>query len=242
MEFGYPGSKDGKLPIAQGSGMLDVVSTIAFMAAHTSRIRFGTGVALLPQRNPVYTAKEFTTLDWLSSGRIDFGVGVGWCKEEVIACGERFDNRGARCNEYLEIVRSLWTEPYTEFHGAHYDLARCRMDPKPIQQPHVPIIVGGHSRAAFTRAARYGDGWYGFGLSPRACADLLGQIDAALEQENRARESLQIVVTPPAEATPELIDAYAELGVDRLVPRLRGQRPVSVDRGLEDLAAAVAAA
>ena len=88
MENPYPGSRDGRIPVPEGGGMLDTVATFGFLASATSSIRLGTGICLVPQRNPVYTAKEFATLDWLSGGRVDFGIGVGWCKEEVIACGQ----------------------------------------------------------------------------------------------------------------------------------------------------------
>ena len=169
-ESPYPGSATGKLPVPEGGGMLDTVATFGFLAACTKTLRFGTGITLLPQRNPIYTAKEFTTLDWLTQGRIDFGIGVGWCKEEVIACGYNFNDRGKRCDEILQMMKQLWTEPVAEFHGEFYDLAPCRMDPKPVQKPHIPIIVGGHSNAGFRRAAKYGNGWYGFQMDLDATA------------------------------------------------------------------------
>ena len=105
--FGYPSSKDGRIPVPPGGGMLDVTATFGFLAAVTSKVRFGTGVALVPQRNPIYTAKEMCTLDWLTDGRIDFGIGVGWNKEEVEACGYRWEDRGARCDEFLERSKSV---------------------------------------------------------------------------------------------------------------------------------------
>ena len=132
------------------------------------RLRFGTGVALVPQRNPIYTAKEMCTLDWLTDGRIDFGIGVGWNKEEVEACGYRWEDRGARCDEFLEVMRRLWTEPVVDFAGKWVKFETCRLDPKPIQKPHVPIIVGGYADAAFRRAVRFGAGWYGFNRDPAA--------------------------------------------------------------------------
>ena len=134
--FGYPGSKDGRIPVPPGGGMLDVVATFGFLAGTTSRLRFGTGVALVPQRNPIYTAKEMATLDWLSGGRVDFGIGVGWNKEEVEACGYRWEDRGARCDEFLTVMQRLWTEPVVDFAGKWVKLETCRLDPKPIQQPH----------------------------------------------------------------------------------------------------------
>ena len=115
--YGYPGSKDGRIPVPDGGGMLDVTATFGFLAAATTKMRLGTGVALVPQRNPIYTAKEMCTLDWLTDGRIDFGIGVGWNKEEVEACGYRWEDRGARCDEFLEVMRRLWTEPVVDFAG-----------------------------------------------------------------------------------------------------------------------------
>jgi probable F420-dependent oxidoreductase len=136
--FGYPGSKDGRIPVPEGGGMLDVIATFGFLAAATKRLRLGTGVALVPHRNPLYTAKEVCTLDWLTDGRIDFGVGVGWNKEEVEACGYGWEDRGARCDEFLELMRRLWTEPAVNFAGKWVKFEACRLDPKPIQKPHVP--------------------------------------------------------------------------------------------------------
>jgi len=115
--FGYPGSKDGRIPVPAGGGMLDVTATFGYLASATKSLRFGTGVALVPQRNPIYTAKEMATLDWLSNGRVDFGIGVGWNKEEVEICGYKWEDRGARCDEFLEVMRKLWTEPVSDFKG-----------------------------------------------------------------------------------------------------------------------------
>ena len=176
-EIPYPGSKDGKLPVPEGGGMLDTVATIGYLAACSKTLRFGTGITLLPQRNPLYTAKEFATLDWLTGGRIDFGIGIGWCKEEVIACGYKFEDRGKRCDEILEMLKILWTEPSAEYHGRYYDLEPCHLDPKPIQKPHIPIIVGGHSKAGFRRAAKYGSGWYGFQINVEQTAQVMAELD-----------------------------------------------------------------
>lgn len=235
MEFPYPGSRDGRIPVPDGGGLLDTVATFGYLAHATSRLRLGTGIALVSQRNPIYTAKEFATLDWLTGGRIDFGVGIGWCKEEVIACGYRWEDRGARSDEFLDLVTRLWTQPVAEFHGEHFQVAPCRMDPKPLQKPHVPIIVGGHSRAAFQRAARFGAGWYGFGLNPEGTAPLLEEVEHALSARGRSRDGFEIIVTPNT-VDVDGIRAFAELGVDRLVLHLGSQRPDKVARRLEELA------
>jgi probable F420-dependent oxidoreductase len=235
--FGYPGSKDGRIPVPAGGGMLDVVATFGFLAGVTSKMRFGTGVALVPQRSPIYTAKEVCTLDWLSDGRFDFGIGVGWNKEEVEACGYSFQDRGARCDEFLEVMRKLWTEPVVDFSGKWVKLEACRLDPKPIQKPHVPIIVGGYADAAIRRAVRFGAGWYGFNRDPAATREMVGRLDAALAKAGRRRgEGFQTIMTPPASMPMDAMQEYAEIGVDRLVVNLGSQRPERVDARMAEIA------
>lgn len=234
-ETPYPGSADGKLPVPEGGGMLDTVATFGYLAACTKVLRFGTGITLLPQRNPVYTAKEFTTLDWLTGGRIDFGIGVGWCKEEVEACGYDFSTRGRRCDEILEMMQQLWTEPLAEFHGEFYDLELCRMDPKPLQKPHIPIIVGGHSPAGFKRAAKYGAGWYGFQLDLENTASIITALDAALAEEGRSRDDFELIITPPYRVSVDMVKGYADLGVDRLIVHLGSQKQERVDARMKEM-------
>ncbi len=238
-EFPYPGSRDGKLPVPAGGGLLDTVATFGFLAAATRTIRFGTGITLISQRNPLYTAKEFATLDWLSGGRIDFGIGVGWCKEEVLASGYGWHDRGERSDEFLELVKRLWTEPLTRYNGKHFDVPECRLDPKPVQKPHLPILVGGHSAAALRRAARYGNGWYGFSIGPQQTAEILPRIDAALAAEGRSRNGFEIVVTPPFRVDADMLHAFANLGVDRVVVQLGSQAPDAVTARLRELEALV---
>lgn len=241
-ESPYPGSATGKLPVPDGGGMLDTVATFGYLAACTKTLRFGTGITLLPQRNPIYTAKEFTTLDWLTQGRIDFGIGVGWCKEEVIACGYNFNDRGKRCDEILQMMKQLWTEPVAEFHGEFYDLAPCRMDPKPVQKPHIPIIVGGHSNAGFRRAAKYGNGWYGFQIDLDATAKVILQLDAALTKEGRNRDDFQLVITPPYQVNADMVKGYEDLGVDQLIVHLGSQKAQRVAARLVELESLIEAA
>ncbi len=235
MEFPYPGSADGRIPVPEGGGMLDTVATFGFLAGATRTLRFGTGITLVPQRNPVYTAKEFATLDWLSGGRVDFGVGVGWCKEEVLACGYGWQDRGARCDEFLEVMRRLWTRDVASFEGRHVTLPPCRMDPKPVQKPHIPIIVGGHSQRAMRRAAEFGQGWYGFGLSVDALARLLPRLDAALQRAGRNRDGIEVVVTPTYRVSDDALRGYRDLGVDRLILQLGSQRPEKAERALLEM-------
>ncbi len=238
-EFPYPGSASGKLPVPPGGGMLDTVATFGFLAGVTKRMRFGTGIALISQRNPLYTAKEFATLDWLTQGRIDFGIGVGWCKEEVIASGYTWEDRGSRCDEFLSMVQKLWREEVASFEGEHFKLAPCRLDPKPVQPGGIPTIVGGHSAPAYRRAAKFGSGWYGFSLPPRMVVDALNALDAALAHEGRSRAGFEIVITPPS-IRGDNIKAYQDLGVDRLVLHLGSQKPDAIKRRLEEISGFIA--
>src|ERR1700733_9064804 len=131
----YPYAADGRIPAPSGTGLLEPLATLSFLAAHTSSVRLGTAMLLLPQRNPVYTAKEVATLDWLSKGRVDLGVGVGWLKEEFDVLNVPWERRGRRTDEYLQVLRTLWLDETSSFHGDLYELPACEMYPKPVQQP-----------------------------------------------------------------------------------------------------------
>jgi len=240
MEVPYPGSKDGKIPVPDGGGLLDPVATFGFLAGVTQRLRFGTGIALISQRNPIYTAKEFATLDWLTGGRIDFGVGVGWCKEEVIASGYTWPDRGARADEFLEVVTRLWTDDEASFHGEHFQLEPCHLDPKPVQQPRLPIYVGGHARPSLRRAARFGDGWYGFQLTPQQTERILDSLRTEVEAAGRRWDELTIAVTPPT-ADPDIVAQFEAIGVSRLILHLGSQRPDAVQARLAEVGELIAA-
>ena len=211
-----------------------MVSSIGFLAACTSTLRLGTGICILPQNNPVYAAKEYATLDFLSNGRLDFGVGVGWSWEEFEACGAPWENRGKRCDEYLEVINTLWNDEVSSFEGDMYQLRECRMDPKPVQMGGIPICVGGHSDAALRRTARFGKGWYGINLSPEDSKEMVNRLARFMEAEDRSIEELEIhvgAVNDRMDAS--LVDAYAEAGVTQLlIPFLR-QGSKHLDANLE---------
>ena len=218
MEFGYPGTKDGKLPVPPGQGAPDQTTIISYLASQTSQLRFGTSISLIPQRNPIYTAKEFATLDWLSKGRVELGVGVGWCKEEVEACGYNWSDRGARCNEALELMLKLWADDVVTHKGNHFQVQAARFDPKPLHNK-IPLVIGGYSDAALERTAKYGQGWLGFGLTPDLLAPMLKRLDAALERQQRTRQDLEILLMP-ADDSLQTVAHFEELGVDRLLPMI----------------------
>ncbi|MEE2703429.1 MAG: LLM class F420-dependent oxidoreductase [Myxococcota bacterium] len=214
----YPYSNDGRIPVAPDAGFLDPFCALNFLAAATSRIRLGTGICLVPQRNPVYTAKEVTTLDWLSGGRVDFGVGVGWLAEEFEAVEASFARRGARCREYLAVMQTLWRDSVSEFKGEFYTLAGCRQYPKPVQAPHPPIWFGGESEAALRRVADLGQGWYGFNLDPESAEARIKRLEVLLRERGRSLDEIEVAVSPylkPIE--PTALARYREAGVDQVV-------------------------
>lgn len=222
-ESKYPGSPDGVFRFPEQSGLMDMVASIGYLAACTSTLRLGTGICILPQNNPVYVAKEYATLDFLSNGRLDFGVGVGWSWEEFEACGAPWERRGARCDEYLDVITTLWCDDVSSYEGEFYHLRPCHMYPKPAQKPMVPITVGGHSTAALKRTAKYGSGWYGINLDPAGTRDILAELDRHLADVGRSRSELKIVMGATSDhINPDLVDQYAEAGVtELLIPFLR---------------------
>ena len=237
-ESQYPYADDGRFPGGGDTGLLEPLIGLTYLAAVTDTIRLGTGICLVPQRNPVYTAKQVVDLDVLSGGRVDFGVGVGWLREEFEAVGAPFDHRGARCDDYLEVMRALWRDEVAEHHGPYYDLRPCRLYPKPVQAPHPPIHVGGESEAALRRVARYGQGWYTFNRTADDLAAALARLDEHLAAAGRNRADIELTACPYFnELTPALIDGYREHGVDRLVALCFAFDRDSLLKTLDELAA-----
>jgi len=216
----YPYSDDGRLA-GNPKGLIDPFAALTFVAAHTRRIRLGTGICLVPQRQPIYTARLVADLDYLSGGRVDFGIGIGWLEEEFAALGMPFAGRATRCAEYIGVMKALWTQEVAEFHGATVDIAPCYFNPKPLQKPHPPILVGGESDAALRRVAAFGDGWYGFDLEPEQLRGRLARLDALLAEHGRARRDIAVFVCPNRHRlTEESLAAYRNCGVDQLIAPL----------------------
>ena len=214
----YPYASNGKIPVPEGSGILDPFASLSYLAACTSTIRLGTGICLVPQRNPVYTAKEAATVDWLSNGRLDLGVGVGWLAEEFSALDVPFEHRGSRCRDYIAVLKTLWCDDVSQFDGEYYTLPPTAQFPKPVQGPHPPIHFGGESDAALKRVATMGQGWYGFNLTPEQLTERLQRLDTLLEGQGRTRDDVEISICPyMLPATTETIQGYRDAGVDRVI-------------------------
>jgi probable F420-dependent oxidoreductase len=232
----YPYAEDGRIPAPPGSGLLEPLTTLSFLAAHTTTVRLGTAMVLLPQRNPVYTAKEVGTLDWLSNGRVDFGVGVGWLEEEFDAVNVPWPQRGKRTDEYLEVLNTLWCDETSAYEGEFYSLNPCSMFPKPVQQPHPPIHIGGESHAALRRVARAAQGWHTFNRPPEGLAEPLAALDGLLAEQGRSREDVTITACPyfqPLDA--DIAGRYAEAGADAVAALFLAFTADDVRKGLDDL-------
>jgi probable F420-dependent oxidoreductase len=217
--------------------------TLSYLAARTRSVRLGTAMLLLPQRNPVYVAKEVSSLDWLSGGRVDLGVGVGWLKEEFDALNVPWERRGRRTDEYLEVLRTLWCDETSAYHGETYDLPACEMYPKPVQQPHPPVHIGGETPAALRRVARLGQGWHTFNRSPDELAAGLAELDVQLEAAGRQRDEVRITVCPYFQPlSPDAVSAYAQAGADAVAALFFAFGPDEVEKAFDDLEACRAAA
>ena len=221
-------------PLAPEDRILDPVVALTFLAAHTATIRLGTGIIILPQRNPLVLAKELASLDVLSNGRLIFGIGVGYLEPEFRALGAPFKERGRVADEYLAAMRAIWTEAKPAYRGRHVSFEGVQAHPQPVQ-PHGPrVVIGGRTPAAFRRAVELGHGWYGFALDVDDTARALSGIHEARERFRRPADlgELEISITPRSTSiNPATAARFADLGVHRLILRPpRGLEPAALER------------
>jgi probable F420-dependent oxidoreductase len=211
-------------PMAPDMRLLDPLVALAFLAAHTSRVKLATGVIILPQRQALVIAKQLASVDVLSNGRVIFGLGVGWCEPEMRAVGAPFAERGRVADDYLSAMRAVWTQPKPSYKGPYVAFDGVQAMPRPVQNP-IPIVVGGRTPPAYRRAVSQGHGWYGFGLDVAETQKSVAALREAAKKTSRpaALGTLEISITPPGFDVPDkaTVEAYAGAGVDRLILRPR---------------------
>ena len=219
----YPYKTTGRTPIPAEAHMPDPLILMTWIAAATERLRLGTSMLILPQRHPILLAKEVATLDAYSKGRVTLGVGVGWVQEEVEILRQDFHDRGRRANEWIRVLRALWSEGLSEFEGDYFQFKDVASYPKPVQSGGVPLMIGGHSAAAAARAGRFGDEFYPHwstrGPNVEALAELRSVIRLAADEAGRDPASVGLTLTSTSDAKTAYATAElcAGLGAERVV-------------------------
>jgi probable F420-dependent oxidoreductase len=212
----YPYTADGRFPAPPDAPFHDPLLALAYVAALTTRIRLATGIFVVPLRNPFATAKAIATLDNLSQGRVIFGVGIGWLKEEFEAVGMKFEDRALRTREYLELMIELWSKSDPLYKGRTVATQGMKFMPKTVQQPHPPIVFGGTSEPALKRTVRLGDGWYGIAHSLDEAHMLISRLSEYARAVGRTRPiEITLSLRTGKPLTADDVRRMAELGVDR---------------------------
>jgi probable F420-dependent oxidoreductase len=213
----FPGSPDGVIPESY-SHFVDPFVALARASGTTTSIKLGTGIVLVPERNPLLLAKEISTLDLFSGGRFLFGIGAGWLREETeIMCGD-FDHRWTQTRESILAMKELWTKPAAEFHGKYYDFPLVRSFPKPAQKPHPPVLLGGGAKNVLQRVVAWGDGWLPNRITPDELRASRVTLDRMAKDAGRDPSKLTISVHgQPADR--DLIRRLLDAGATRVIVR-----------------------
>jgi probable F420-dependent oxidoreductase len=218
----------------------DALVLLTWLAAKTSRVALGTSVLVMPYLHPMVLAKQLATLDHLSGGRLVVGVGAGSLPEENAALGVPYDARGVYCNEFIEVLRKLWTDERANFVGQFFSFEDIISSPKPLQRPHPPIVIGGNRPPALRRAARLGDGWHPMNCSPDGVRRRLETLRSEAPPARRDHVLAIVQVRlDMARVTPELVAEYADTGVSELVMSLSTGDVREIEDALEAFAIAM---
>ena len=216
----YPYTQDGRMPFTTLEiDFLDPFLALTFAAAVTSKIRLGTGICLVPERQPLTLAKEVASLDKLSGGRFDFGVGIGWLKEEFDALQVSWPKRAERTRDYLAAMKKVWTEGESAHQGEFVRFEPVRSFPKPVQKPYPPIIFGGESEPALRRVGEVGDGWWGVNVTPETAKTHMANIKRYADAAGRDASKLHFSVSPGigVPVTLDEVKRFADVGVDQVI-------------------------
>ncbi len=211
----YPGSADGVIP-KSAYRLTDPFVTLARASAVTSRIKLGTGIVLVPERNPLLLAKEIATLDMYSGGRFLFGIGAGWCREETEMMGGDFDRRWGQTREAILAMKELWTVDAAEYHGRFYDFTPVYSFPKPVRQPHPPVHLGGNAPKVLERVVAWGDGWLPYVITVEEVKQARATLDELALAAGRDPASIEITLfANPDQA--DLVKRYRDAGANRVL-------------------------
>jgi probable F420-dependent oxidoreductase len=230
----YPYDPSGKIPAPAQMPIPDPLSWLAYTAAVTKTIKLATGILILPQRHPLYVAKEVASLDVLSNGRVILGIGIGWLEEEFQALGIPFEERAGRTAEAVRAMRTLWKDEAQPFKGKYYAWGAVESHPKPVQKPGVPIVVGGHTELAARRAARYGDGFFPGVADDEKLTWLLGVMRDECKKIGRDAATIE-VTSGRAVPSVDSVKHLSDLGVSRFMVPPPAFDPDGITEGLEKL-------
>ncbi len=215
-------------PVPPTAPIYDAFAYLAFLAARTQRVRLGTHVFNIGLRHPFTTARGVQTVDLLSGGRFEFGIGASWLEQEWDAAQLDFATRGRRVDEAVAVCKRLWTEETITHHGEFFSFDEAVFEPKPVQKPWPPILVGGESRAALRRAARLGDGWIGMGHTFESATAQIARLHDALARAGRSPDGFQIVLGGPVESADD-VKRWEDLGVTRMIVSPWRRSPEALD-------------
>lgn len=265
----YPYSETGDFPWAEGGDVecMEQFTLLSWLAAITSRIRLLTSVTVVPHRSPLFMAKSLATIDKLSGGRVTFGCGAGWMREEFEALGlPPFAARGQVTNEYIQAIKAIWTEARPVYEGEFVKFDNIGMDPKPVQHPHPPIWIGGESAPALRRTVAMGDTWYPFGTNPKFPMDTLAAYSARVQrlhglaeeagrdpasiglayncafhstQAQQHRDGGRLICTGSPEQRAEDMRAFADIGTTSMIINLTADDLGAMQERMEEFAANV---
>jgi len=231
----YPYSADGKMGVTPETHFVDPLVALSAIARETSRVRLGTGVNILPQTNPLLLAKQAASLDFVSDGRFMLGVGIGWLREEYDAMGTPFERRGARFDEYIEAMRKVWSGETVEHESEHLHWTGFKSHPVPIQKPF-PVVIGGSKGKAFTRIARFGQGWFAPTVSADQLKPMLDTLAKACHEVGRDPAEVEISSMWIPAMGLDSLRQFEALGVARLIVPVQalGGNPIEALDGLAD--------
>jgi len=233
----YGGTPDGSIPKQMYLGVNPLIA-LSRASSVTTNLGIGTAVNLITEHNPLDLAKLIATLDFYSGGRFLFGIGTGWFREEAEIMGADFDHRWTQAREYVLAMKEIWTKEEAEFHGKYIDFPPIICNPKPAQNPHPPVLLGGNAKNVLKRVAKWGDGWLPIRLSPEDIVKAQQELLKLCDTEDRDPSTIQITMhsLPPDK---ELIARFEEIGVDRVLVGVASATQEEIFKELEVIAESI---